>query len=212
MGSGRRPKHAQKAYVSKKSRILYFGTHCAIGTHDDSSTAAPSIPTFGQHQNSPFLFQTPTRKPAEPYAWTPPPPPNFSPTKAFPSPAPPEDIRDVDMSEVSPQRPDESPTRKKSDTGRPIATGALRRVYRARQRTGRSQLSRTSSRDDSDDHDDDNVFDDSDAEEDRAVTQTTSNHYTLNMPSAPAPQSDTPYILLGYILLGRSFYRANIPI
>jgi hypothetical protein len=29
------------------------------------------------------------------------------------------------------------------------------------------------------------------------VTQNTSNHYTLNMPSAPAPQSDMPHVLLG---------------
>ncbi len=94
------------------------------------------------------------------------------------------------MSEVSPPKPEEP----KSERGRPIATGALRRVFRARQKVNGRQLSKT------DGHDEEDGDLDSEEENDRAVTpinQNTSNHYTLNLPSPPAPQSDTPYILLG---------------
>ncbi len=167
-----------------------------------------STPSFGTNQNTPFLFQTPSRQPSQPYPWVP--PPNFSPSKAFPQPSPSEELRDVDMSEVSPPKPEDSPNR-----GRLIATGALRRVYRARQQAGSSsKLSRSYSREDRDDEQD--VFDDSDPEDDhRAATpvaHNTSNHYTLNMPSPPPPQSDTPYILLGYAspsAISRANYNYN---
>ncbi|KAK0506440.1 Di-sulfide bridge nucleocytoplasmic transport domain-containing protein [Armillaria luteobubalina] len=159
-------------------------------THDDSALTAPSTPTFGFNQNVPFIFQTPSRQPPQPYPWAP--PPNFSPSKAFPQPVTSEEVRDVDMSEVSPPKPEEP----KSERGRPIATGGLRRVFRARQKVNGRQLSKT----DGHDEEDDDL--DSDEENDRDVTpinQNTSNHYTLNLPSPPAPQSDTPYILLGYL-------------
>ncbi|KAK0198105.1 Di-sulfide bridge nucleocytoplasmic transport domain-containing protein [Armillaria mellea] len=93
---------------------------------------------------------------------------------------------------VSPPKPEEP----KSERGRLIATGGLRRVFRARQKANGRQLSKT----DGHDEEDDDL--DSDEENDRTVTpinQNTSNHYTLNLPSPPAPQSDTPYILLGYL-------------
>lgn len=49
-------------------------------------------------------------------------------------------------------------------------------------------------------------MDDSDEDEDSddegrvtPLTQNTSNHYTLNMPGPAPPQSDLPYVLLGYL-------------
>lgn len=60
-----------------------------------------------------------------------------------------------------------------------VATGALRRVYKSREKARRLAV-RSHSEDE-----------ESDGGE-RSITQ---NHYTLNLPSIP--KSDTPYILLG---------------
>ena len=74
--------------------------------------------------------------------------------------------------------------------GRPVATGGLRRVYRQRIRRARS-----THRSRADDEESEGESDEEGAM--TPVTQNTSNHYTLNMPAHPAPQSDTPYVLLG---------------
>jgi len=143
---------------------------------------------FGENRNVPFIFQSPPPQTNPPYPWAP--PPNFSPQKAFPQPLAPE-LRDVDMSDLSPPKTEEG----EKENSRAVATGGLRRVFKLRQKaravshSGRNDedLGQTSE----DDSEDDRIA--------RPLTQNTSNHYTLNMPSAPVPQSDTPYVLLGYL-------------
>lgn len=93
------------------------------------------------------------------------------------------------MSELSPPKSDENDT---AEGARAVATGALRRVLKSRERA-RSKSRLAVAR---------NAEDESGSESDEdgqlaRRPQNTSNHYTLNLPSAPAPQSDTPYILLG---------------
>lgn len=151
---------------------------------------------FGSNQNVPFLFH-PTPGPQTPHShpWVP--PPQFSPTKAFPT----TEINDIDMTEASPLKVDDANgqelvVREKEadkDNGRPVAVGGLRRVFKQRTQRlyGRKQRRE-------DDEDPSSSADESD-EEGTVVpqTQNTSNHYTLNMPAPPAPPSDMPYVLLG---------------
>ena len=95
----------------------------------------------------------------------------------------------MDMSDLSPPKTEES----EKENGRAVATGGLRRVFKLRQTARAVSHSRRNDGDleqtSEDDYEDDRIA--------RPLTQNTSNHYTLNMPSAPAPQSETPYVLLG---------------
>ncbi|KAG6845287.1 hypothetical protein H0H87_011438 [Tephrocybe sp. NHM501043] len=144
-------------------------------------------PIFGSNQNVPFIFnQNAISSTPNPHPWQP--PPHFSPEKAFPNVPEP---NDVDMSEASPNKGEEQG---KPENGRAMAVGGLRRVYNARKKTQNSQMTRRRRSEESEDED---VFDSD--EETEALVQNTSNHYTLNMPAAPPPQSDLPYILLGYL-------------
>jgi hypothetical protein len=111
--------------------------------------------------------------------------------KAFPQPQF-QELKDIDMTELSPPKPEENNV----EGGRTVATGALRRVFKSREKARsktrlglRLNAEGDGSGSESDGHDD----------HAKLHTQNTSNHYTLNLPSAPAPQSDTPYILLGYV-------------
>ncbi|KAH7907528.1 Di-sulfide bridge nucleocytoplasmic transport domain-containing protein [Hygrophoropsis aurantiaca] len=150
--------------------------------------APANTPIFGENRNVPFIFQQPAPQTPSPYPWAP--PPHFSPQKAFPNP-PQEEVRDVDMSELSPPKPEEpSPVRA-------VATGALRRVFNSR-RKARVQNRLTSSRQDDPGYGSEGESEDEEGNHGQ-LTHNTSNHYTLNLPSAPTPQSDTPYILLGYL-------------
>ncbi|KAG5646894.1 hypothetical protein DXG03_001970 [Asterophora parasitica] len=170
--------------------------------HDDLKPAptpfgTPQQPIFGSNQNVPFIFNqnaTPRSPNTNPHPWQP--PPFFSPDKAFPNPPPAEEPNDVDMSEASPHKGDEaqSPKQGGEGSGRAVAVGGLRRVYNARKKTRSFQMAR---RRETDEREDEDVFDSD--EEDAALVQNTSNHYTLNMPAAPPTQSDLPYILLGYL-------------
>ena len=116
------------------------------------------------------------------------PPTGFSAGQAFPQP----EVHDVDMAEASPSRPEDT---------RPVAAGALRRVYKARQKSRDTRIARVK------DNDDEDESEGSDEEEKGGRLRTrrakgtlqTSNHYTLNMPSPEAPKSETPYILLGCV-------------
>ncbi|EED84750.1 predicted protein [Postia placenta Mad-698-R] len=177
----------------------------------DANTPAPAFPapphtptysSFGAHSNVPFLFQQPVPQSPHTPAWVP--PPHFSPAKAFPQP----DIKDVDMAELSPPKASQSlpvkEVKKEVESGdgdgdRTVALGAMRRVFRSRQKArDRSRLRRGRSRSgEVDDSDEDEDSDD----EGRVtpLTQNTSNHYTLNMPGPAPPQSDLPYVLLGYL-------------
>jgi hypothetical protein len=94
------------------------------------------------------------------------------------------------MTEVSPSGPEQV----NAEQGRTLATGALRRVFKSREKArnkNRLGLRLNAEEDGSElESDDSRVL---------PHTQNTSNHYTLNLPSAPAPRSETPYILLGYV-------------
>lgn len=99
------------------------------------------------------------------------------------------------MSEASPNKGEEQA---KPDTGRAMAVGGLRRVYNARKKTQGLKSSRLRRMRDMDSEDED-VSDS--GEETEPIVQNTSNHYTLNMPAAPSPQSDLPYVLLGFVAI-----------
>ncbi|KAI0035277.1 Di-sulfide bridge nucleocytoplasmic transport domain-containing protein [Vararia minispora EC-137] len=157
------------------------------------ANALPSSPLkpFGQNQSHTFLFNQPPPSTPHAHPWVP--PPNFSPTKAFP---PQPEIPDIDMAEASPP-------------SRPIATGALRRVYE--KRVGRRRSASPSKRrapvvesasESEDDAEADEVADALATSPRKARaprTQNTSHHYTLNMSSPAVAQPDTPYVLLGYL-------------
>ena len=81
-----------------------------------------------------------------------------------------------------------------------MATGGLRRIYnqRRKRQENRPVVTRNRRAEDEDEAASD------ESEEEGTVTpltQNTSNHYTLNMPAPAPPQSDLPYILLGYFFL-----------
>jgi hypothetical protein len=147
-----------------------------------------SVPAFGTNPNVPFIFQSPPPKSPHVHAWAP--PPDFSPEKAFPQ----EEIRDVDMAEPSPPKPHETGV----DGRRTMALGAVRRVFKSRQKARERALGNTVEDDGGEPF---SASDDgSDEEHFRArqpLVRKLSHHYTLNMPS-PAPlKTDTPYVLLG---------------
>lgn len=95
------------------------------------------------------------------------------------------------MTEVSPPKLENS-----AEGGRIVATGALRRVFKSREnaRSKRPLDLRLSA-----EHDGSGSESDGDDNDAKLHARNTSNHYTLNLPSAPAVKSDTPYILLGYV-------------
>ena len=157
----------------------------------------PNTPIFGRNQNVPFIFNTPPPQTNPTHAWVP--PPGFSPVKAFPQP----ELKDVDMTEVSPPKPANTEkgdsAEDNSTQGRAVALGGLRRVYKSRQKMKEKRLV-VKRRAQGDEEGSDA---DSDEDDYVPVTQNTSNHYTLNMPGPVPQQSDLPYILLGYVLLVR---------
>ncbi|KAJ6519241.1 Di-sulfide bridge nucleocytoplasmic transport domain-containing protein [Mycena sanguinolenta] len=171
-------------------------------SHADLSNPPTPLhnPIFGQNQNIPFIFQTPPRQGSpSPYPWAP--PPNFSPAKAFPQASPGPELRDVDMREASPPKAEAGPTSPENNgavvPARKVSTGGMRRVLKSRMKSALSMSTVPESRGDERD-----PYSDSDDEGEGRLTgtsSTTSNHYTLNIPSPPAPQSDVPYILLGYL-------------
>ncbi|KAJ4485472.1 Di-sulfide bridge nucleocytoplasmic transport domain-containing protein [Lentinula aciculospora] len=153
------------------------------------STSSSSF-GFGSNRNIPFIFATPSRQIPEAYSWA---PPSASPARLFPPPSL-NEIKDVDMPDASPPKLDE-PNESTSNKDRAVATGALRRVYRARHKTLKgNRLVPTRSRDAGTDSDDDEL----EEEELNSWNQNRSHHYTLNV-SPSSSLSDRPYILLGYL-------------
>lgn len=174
-----------------------LGSHDALKPSLSSLTTAPQ-PTFGTNQNIPFLFHPPAvSQTPQDYAWVP--PPQFSPSKAFSLPA---EVKDVDMTEISPCRNSEDPNgMDRKDSIRPFATGGLRRVFKQRNRRHESYL--TTQRHRSQEEGDVPSASESDSDTENSVTpvnRTTSHHYTLNMPAPASPPSELPYILLGKVL------------
>lgn len=97
------------------------------------------------------------------------------------------------MSELSPPKPPAASLEKEAESERTYAVGAMRRVFKARQKQSGSRRAKSRGLGESsgDESGDDGTI--------TPMTQTTSNHYTLNMPGPAAPQSDLPYVLLGYL-------------
>ncbi|KAK7468461.1 hypothetical protein VKT23_002972 [Stygiomarasmius scandens] len=155
-------------------------------------------PTFGSNRNIPFMFSTPARSQSQPPAWVP--PSNSSHVTSFPRPSsqPPE-LDDVEMPDASPPKQPEEPTSPETPRSerRVVATGGLRRVFQKRQKTRGSRLALVRNCEPESENEDD--YDQSDDEQLQSITQRTSNHYTLNMPSHTPSRSDTPYVLLGYL-------------
>ncbi|KAL1738633.1 hypothetical protein HDZ31DRAFT_16584, partial [Schizophyllum fasciatum] len=156
-------------------------SHEALNPSQPPFPGSPSAPRFGQNQNIPFIFATPRDDPPPMQSWVP--PTGFSATQAFSQP----EVHDVDMAEASPPKPEDT---------RPVAAGALRRVFKARQKSRDRRAARINDEDDADDSDDQ---DEGGKETRLSRAGPTSNHFTLNMPSPAAPQSDVPYVLLGYL-------------
>lgn len=167
--------------------------------HDDLKPASPRIgtpnsPIFGTNKNLPFIFNQETPRTSHHHPWVP--PPSFSPEKAFPALPSPQELKDVDMSEASPNKAEEHKLGGSGD--RIFSGGALRRVFRARQKARESRLGRNQKKEEIEG--DDEGFVSADDEDERSlVRQNTSNHYTINMAAPPPPQSDLPYILSGYL-------------
>lgn len=170
----------------------------STGSHGDLNSTTPTLlgtphtPMFGSNLNVPFIFnQSATPSTPHQHPWAP--PPSFSPEKAFPKTTIQEEPNDVDMSDISPLKAED----RKVDSGRTMASGALRRVFKSRQKSRDDRVARGQRQGENDDPD----YSDSEDEADgsMAMTQNTSNHYTLNMPAPPPPQSDLPYVLLGLV-------------
>ncbi|KAI0043895.1 hypothetical protein FA95DRAFT_1574831 [Auriscalpium vulgare] len=156
-----------------------------------------SFPSFRTTPAAPFIFHAGAPPPPgtpHAHAWAP--PDAFSPATIFPAPAP--ELRDVDMGEASPLQ---------AEAERPVALGAMRRVYKAR--VGRRvRRRRREEEEDASEESEGSASEDGDAagavgrrsaSPRKARVQKTSHHYTLNMPSPSAGRTDTPYMLLGYL-------------
>lgn len=133
------------------------------------------------------------------HPWVPPSSPVVA--KSFPQ----AELRDVDMAEASPPRPpsSERPQDERGDEGkeRLIATGGLKRVFKARMRK-KEKSSLVVARAHVETEDDADSEPENDSETTlRSAPLKTSNHYTLNMPPPIASRSDIPYVLLGYVYI-----------
>lgn len=93
---------------------------------------------------------------------------------------------------------DQSPPKQdgESEGRRAVAAGGLKRVYNRRHMSRDSRLAVIRKGNENGEGDSEEGSDDDDALI-APLTQNTSNHYTLNIPSPPVPQSDLPYVLLG---------------
>ena len=89
-----------------------------------------------------------------------------------------------------------------------ISNAALRRIARRRKQDGGSRRMKSRLRDlvrvggheeDEGSSDEEGYDGDGSPRKSRALTQNTSNHYTLNMPGPAPARNETPYILLGYV-------------
>lgn len=147
----------------------------------------PNPLNFGTNTNVPFIFQSPVPNSQHPPPWAPP-----SPTKTFLQPEP----HDVDMGEPSPVRPEDTSKSSEEDPSRAVSLGGMRRVFRSRQKRAKSRI-RTTVEDDHSEEETESETENRVVRSKSAGPQTLSNHYTLNMPSTPAPKSDLPYMLWG---------------
>jgi hypothetical protein len=114
------------------------------------------------------------------------------------------------MREASPPKGEAAAAASVSPEGsRKVATGGMRRILKSRMKSALSMSTLPEARGDEKD-----PYSDSEEEEGESAgrltrTTSTSNHYTLNIPSPAAPQSDLPYILLGCVPGISRCYRAD---
>jgi len=185
---------------------------------ENHNSALKRTHSIANPPDSPFEPKNPLSRPVfgenVHYLFNPPPPQPSWPTWSTPTKQP--DISDVDMrdAEVSPLLPgprsdgnshnageNEHQLEEDSPEKRLISNAAVRRLARKRNNKGRSNRDRGGSRlaeeEDAEDSEDDGY--DSDGSPRRPITQSTSNHYTLNMPGPTQHRTETPYVLLGYL-------------
>jgi hypothetical protein len=157
---------------------------------------SPAPPVFGANTNNmPFIFQSPMLHTSHPPPWSP--PPACSSAKPIPQP----EVTDVDMSETSPLKQDDPVKSSEEDANRAISLGGIRRVFRSRHAKAKSRNLARMEDECSDGDSQSDIEDDRIVRAKSPVTRTLSNHYTLNMPSPPAPKSELPYVLSGLVLL-----------
>lgn len=97
------------------------------------------------------------------------------------------------MAEPSPPKPQEAGT----DGRRTMALGAVRRVFRSRQKIRSRARAHANEEDSETSLASDDGSDDERLGSHRPRVQKLSHHYTLNVPSPVQPKADTPLILLG---------------
>ena len=118
--------------------------------------------------------------------------------------------RDKDVRDVQDALGDEDEENEEnvSPERRLISNAALRRIARRRKQDGGSRRMKSRLRDlvrvggheeDEGSSDEEGYDGDGSPRKSRALTQNTSNHYTLNMPGPAPARNETPYILLGYV-------------
>jgi hypothetical protein len=102
--------------------------------------------------------------------------------------------KDVDMTDASPPKAESSEA---VEGGRTMALGAMRRVFKSRQKARSSRSLLVGNREGKYEADLGSESEDDESSHMGPVTQSTSTHYTLNMPPVQV-QSDTPHMLLGW--------------
>ncbi|KLO06320.1 hypothetical protein SCHPADRAFT_923200 [Schizopora paradoxa] len=185
---------------------------------ENHNSALKRTHSIANPPGSPFEPKNPSSRPVfgenVHYLFNPPPPQNSWPSWSTPSKQP--DVSDVDMKdvEISPLRPGPSSHEEEQNAGdgkekeeegspekRLISNAAVRRLARKRNNKGRSNRGRGGMRldevEDVEESEDEGY--DSDGSPRRSVVQSTSNHYTLNMPGPATQKTETPYVLLGYL-------------
>ena len=175
----------------------------------------PSTPTFGVNRDVPFMFHQPSPHSTPAHPWLP--PSSLSSAKT-PLQMPVPELNDVTMQDTSPPKVEESNA---SHGSRAVATGAMSRVFRARQKSREQSRGgagrRTKTHPDEDEY---GRSDEEDASENEQFGElvstptrrrglqksysepvtTTANHnhhYTLHMPTPRLSHSEVPYVLLG---------------
>ncbi|KAF8486703.1 Di-sulfide bridge nucleocytoplasmic transport domain-containing protein [Gautieria morchelliformis] len=155
-------------------------------SHTDMATPTPpfpqpnpSTPTFCSTSNVPFMFHQPAPSSTPSHPWV----PSSGPRMLLP------EVNDVDMQDVSPPKPETS-----TSEVRTVATGALSRVFRARQKQkerSRELVSRPQRRRGGGMR--------KSYSEPITTTSSHNHHYTLHMPARQLSHSEIPYMLLGYL-------------
>ncbi|KIY45703.1 hypothetical protein FISHEDRAFT_48740 [Fistulina hepatica ATCC 64428] len=180
-------------FTSRPSTTPAWATPDRKRNHDQVAAASsafqstPRAPAFGSNLNVPFIFQAPNIEPAA-QPWTP--PPKFNAAQAFRQEV---DIPEVTMKDASPvSAPKPEDRRREERVGRPVASGALRRVYNSRQRRAREARAANEAIDDSEGEDES-------PEKAAPLPRRTSTHYTLNMPAAAPPRVELSHTLHGYL-------------